>query len=103
MQLKQEFKSISQLSRKRKKKHEKIVLLGKDKLNRIEILISKAIIDSYICHDEFVSVNNVLRQYYEIKNEIKSPKTSLEYIIVSIKINILLTKLQVSGKLNNMD
>ena len=103
MQLKQEFKSISQLSRKRKKKHEKIVLLGKDKLNRIEILISKAIIDSYICHDEFVSVNNVLRQYYEIKNEIKSPETSLEYIIVSIKINILLTKLQVSGKLNNMD
>ena len=103
MQLKQEFKSISQLSRKRKKKHEKIVLLGKDKLNRIEILISKAIIDSYICHDEFVSVNNVLRQYYEIKNEIKNPETSLEYIIVSIKINILLTKLQVSGKLNNMD
>ena len=103
MQLKQEFKSISQLSRKRKKKHEKIVLLGKDKLNRIEILISKAIIDSYICHDEFVSVNNVLRQYYEIKNETKSPETSLEYIIVSIKINILLTKLQVSGKLNNMD
>ena len=78
-------------------------MLGKDKLNRIEILISKAIIDSYICHDEFVSVNNVLRQYYEIKNEIKSPETSLEYIIVSIKINILLTKLQVSGKLNNMD
>ena len=33
-------------------KHDKIVLLGKDKLNTIEILISKALIDSYISHDE---------------------------------------------------
>ena len=38
------------------------MLLGKDKLNTIEILISKALIDSYISHDEFVSVNNVLRE-----------------------------------------
>ena len=34
-----------------KKKHDKIVFLGKD----------KSLIDSYISHDEFVSVNNVLR------------------------------------------
>ena len=32
-----------------------MVLLGKDKLNTIEVLISKALIDSYISHDEFVS------------------------------------------------
>ena len=47
--------------KKKKKKHDKIVLLGKDKLNTIEVLISKALVDSYISHDEFVSVNNVLR------------------------------------------
>ena len=46
---------------KKKKKHDKIVLLGKDKLNIIEILISKALIDSDISHDEFASVNNVLK------------------------------------------
>ena len=63
---------------KRKKKHDKIVLLGKDKLNTIEVLISKALIDSYIRHDELVSVNNVLREYNEIKEEIK---TFVEYII----------------------
>ena len=40
------------------------MLLGKDKLNKIEVLISKALIDSYISHDEFVSVNSVLRAYY---------------------------------------
>ena len=47
---------------KRKKKHDKILLLGKDKLNTIEVLISKTLIDSYYSHDEFVSVNNVLRK-----------------------------------------
>ena len=35
--------------------------IGKNKLNTIEVLISKALIDSYISQDEFVSVNNVLR------------------------------------------
>ena len=52
-------------------------MLGKDKLNTIEVLISKALIDSYISHDEFVSVNNVLREYYEMKNL----ETSVEYTI----------------------
>ena len=47
------------------------MVLGKDKLNTIEVLISKALIDSYISHDEFVSVNNVLRKYYEMKEGIK--------------------------------
>ena len=51
-----------------KKKHEKTVLLGKDKLNTIEVLISKALIDSYISHDEFVSVNNVLTEYNKVKS-----------------------------------
>ena len=48
----------------------KLVLLGKDKLNSIEVLISKALIDSYINNDKFVSVNNVLREYNEMKEEI---------------------------------
>ena len=44
---------------KKKKKHDKMVLLGKDKLNIIEILIFKALIDSYISHHEFVSVMTI--------------------------------------------
>ena len=62
-------------------KHDKKVLLGISKLNTIEVLISKSLIDSYISHDEFVSVNNVLREYYEMKKEIKNPETSVEYAI----------------------
>ena len=47
-------------------------MLGKDKLNTIEILISKALINSYISHHELISVNNVLREYNETKEEIKN-------------------------------
>ena len=64
---------------KKKKKHDKIVLLGKQKLNTIEVLNSNSLIDSYLSHDEFVSVNNALREYNEIKEEIKNPETSVEH------------------------
>ena len=42
----------------------------------MQVLISKSLIDSYICHDEFILVNNLLREYNEMKEEIKNPKTS---------------------------
>ena len=58
---------------KKKKKHDKIVLLRKDTLNTIEVLISRALIDSYISHDEFVSVNNVLGEYNEVTEGTKNP------------------------------
>ena len=48
------IKKYKSISKKKKQKHGKIVLLAKDKLNSIEILISKALIDSNISHDEFV-------------------------------------------------
>ena len=46
------IKKYKSIIKKKKKKHDKIVLLGKDKLNTIEVLISKAIIDLYFIHDE---------------------------------------------------
>ena len=64
----EKYKSII---KKKKKKHNKIVLLVKSKLNSIEVLISKALIDSVISHDEFVSINNELKEYNEMKEEIK--------------------------------
>ena len=46
---------------KKKKKHGKIVLLARTKLNTIEILISRALADSYISHDEFILSHIVLK------------------------------------------
>ena len=61
--------------KKKKKKHAKIVLLAKSKLNIIEDLISKDLIDSGICYNGFVLINNVLKEYDEMKEEIKNLKT----------------------------
>ena len=54
-------------------------MLAKSKLNRIEVLISKPLIGSVISHDEFVLINNVLKEYNEMKEEIKDLKTWLVY------------------------
>ena len=58
---------------KKKKKHDKIELLARSKLNSIEVLIS--LIDSNTSHDEFVLINNVAKEYVNIKEEIKYLKT----------------------------
>ena len=60
--------------KKKKNKLDKIALLGKVKLNTTKVLISKALILSYISHDKFVLVDDVLREYYKIKEEIKKFK-----------------------------
>ena len=44
----------------------------KSKLNPIEVLISKALIDSNVSHDEFVLMNNLLKKIYDIKKEMKN-------------------------------
>ena len=72
------IKKYKWIIKKKKKKHDKIVLLVKDNLNTFEVLISKVLINSYISHDEFISVNNVLREYYEVKIEMKNPHLSVE-------------------------
>ena len=73
------IKTYKSITKKKKKKHDKKVLLGKNRLNTNEVFIFKALIDSYTSHDEFFSVNDVLRKYNKIKEEIKTPKTSVEY------------------------
>ena len=60
--------------KKKKNKHDEIVLLAKSKLNSIDVLISKTLIDSVINHDEFVLVNNVLKEYNKFKELIKFNK-----------------------------
>ena len=57
------------------KKHDTILLLAKSELNSIEVLISKALIDSIICHDEIVLINNVLKENNKMKEKIKDLKT----------------------------
>ena len=52
------------------------MFLGQISSNSKEVLISKAVIDSNISHDEFVLRNNVLKKYDDMKKEINNLKTS---------------------------
>ena len=65
------IKIYKSINKKNKKKHDKVVLLPKFKLNSIKVLISEALIDSNTNHDQFVLVNIVMKKFYDMKEEIK--------------------------------
>ena len=65
-------KKFTSIIKKKKKKHNKIVLLAKSKLYLIESLVSKALIDSNISHNEFILINNLLKEYADMKEETKN-------------------------------
>ena len=47
-------------------------MLAKSKLDSIAVLISKALIDSFTSHDDFVLINNVLKEYDDMKEKIRN-------------------------------
>ena len=50
-------------------------MFTKSKLNSIEVIICKALIDSNNSYDGFVLINNGLKEYDDMKEEIKNLKT----------------------------
>ena len=59
------------LTKKRKKKHNKIIVLAKNKLNTIDTLLSSALNDSEISHEEFSNIITEANIYENIKENIK--------------------------------
>ena len=59
------------MTKKRKKKHNKIIALAKSKLNMIDTLLSSALNDSKINHEEFTNIINEKNIYENIKENIK--------------------------------
>ena len=72
------IKKYKSIIKKKNKEHDKIVLLVKSKLNSIEVLISKALICSNISSDEFVLINNVLKEYGDMKEKNQILKDFIE-------------------------
>ena len=64
-------KSLLNVTKKRKKKHNKIIVLAKNKLNMIDTLLSSALNDSEISHEEFTNIINEANIYENIKENIK--------------------------------
>ena len=65
-------KSLLNLTKKRKKKHNKIMILAKNKLNTIDTLLSSALNDSKISHEEFSNIITEKNIYENIKENIKN-------------------------------
>ena len=59
--------------------YDKIVLFAKTKLNSIQVLISKTVTNSSIIHHEFGLINTVVKEYYDLKEEMKNWKTQSVY------------------------
>ena len=57
------IKKYKAIIKKKKKDHDKVVLLAKTKSNSIVALIFKVLMESDITHDEFVIVNNLFKEY----------------------------------------
>ena len=66
------MKTLLNITRKQKKKHNKIIALARSKLNLIENLISQALIDFEISHEDFSKIIYEKNNYEQIIDNIKS-------------------------------
>ena len=71
-------KKLLKVTREKKKKHNKIVRLAKSKLNSIENLMSQALIDLDINHEEFKTIVNDKEKYEQMKESIRNTKSRVE-------------------------
>ena len=61
------IKKILSITRNKKKKHDKILMLAKSKLSSIETLASQALIDLEISQEEFVTILKERDKYKKMK------------------------------------
>ena len=81
-------KKLLNITRHKKKKHVKIVMLAKSKLNSIEI-ISQALIDMEISHEKFTTILNDKDKYEKMKDNLRSENENYKIMrLRSIKSKI---------------
>ena len=65
-------KKFLNITRNKKKKYDKILMLAKSKLNSTETLISQALIDMEISHEEFITILKEKDKYEKMKDNLRS-------------------------------
>ena len=68
-------KKFMKTIRNKKKKHNKIVMLARSKLNSIESKISEALINNENSHEDFMTILNKEKKYRELKESIRTIKS----------------------------
>ena len=69
------YKTLLNITRKKNEKHNKIITLARSKLNIIENLISQALVDFEIIHEEFSKIIYEKNNYEQIIDNIRSVKS----------------------------
>ena len=67
-------KKMSRATRNKKKKHDKIFMLARRKLNSIESKVSEALINNEISNEDLMIVSNEEKNYWELKKSIRMMK-----------------------------
>ena len=67
-------KKVLKTTRNQKKKHNKIAMLARSKLNSIENKISEALMNNQISDEDFMTIINEERNYRELKRSIRIMK-----------------------------
>ena len=78
------LKKLLSITRTKKKKHAKILMLAQSKLNSIETLISQALIDIKISHEEFSTILNEKDKYEKIKDNLRNENEKYKIMRLSI-------------------
>ena len=65
-------KKLLSITRNKKKKQDKILMLAKGKLNSIETLVAQVLIDMEISHEEFISIFKEKDKYEKIKEIVRN-------------------------------
>ena len=58
-------------TRNKKKKHNKIVVLARSKLNSMESKISEALINNQISHEDFITIINEEKKDWELRSDVE--------------------------------
>ena len=61
-----------------KKKHDKVLMLAKSKLNSIETLVSQAMIDMETSHEEFITILKEKDKYEKMKENVRNVSEKLK-------------------------
>ena len=66
------IKKLLSMTRNEKKKHDKILMLAKSKLDSIETLVSQALIGMEISHKEFNAIIREKEKYERMKENVRN-------------------------------
>ena len=88
------IKKLLSITRNKTKKHDKVHISAKSKLNSIETLVSQALIDMEINHEELITINKISKRnirkinidinlkdkYEEMKENLRNINEKLEQL-----------------------